>query len=346
MAKPKIFISHITEEAELAKELKQFIEKRFLKSVDVFASSHEESIKLGDDWMSAIKTSLDDSKLVIILSSPISILRPWVNFEAGAGWLKGVPVIPLCHSGLTPSQLSVPLNSFQGGLLSDVESIKKLFSRVAEILNLDAPDHEDKNFFSVMQAFESKVVNTAIIKDTVFVNNYLQRQIINLEYCIYASTLNYKEMSELKIFEWNLEKHAIEFNNMHNSFNLCLLQSVEHKTKVYQFLKETVDQLFSDLKFILSYQDLNIPPSIKELLNSFLFSSFKVNDWFHGLQLISNDSKAGDMLITMIKDEPLPIVRRDASNLIHYCFDYYEGLELYKEWLVNIKKEIGNLLAR
>ncbi|TNZ55088.1 hypothetical protein CGK45_23850, partial [Vibrio parahaemolyticus] len=149
MLKPKIFISHITEEAELAKELKEFIEKRFLKSVDVFASSHEDSIKLGDDWMRSIKTSLNDSKLVMILCSPISIARPWINFEAGAGWLKGVPVIPLCHSGLTPGKLPVPMNSFQGGMLSDDKSIEQLFSRIAELLELDPPDHKDEKFFAV-----------------------------------------------------------------------------------------------------------------------------------------------------------------------------------------------------
>ena len=67
MDKPTIFISHITEEKEIAIALKEFIEKKFLKTVDVFVSSHEESIKLGDDWLNNIKKSMKDCKLTIVI---------------------------------------------------------------------------------------------------------------------------------------------------------------------------------------------------------------------------------------------------------------------------------------
>ncbi len=60
MTKKKIFISHITEEAEIANRLKDFVEEKFLRSVEVFASSHEQSLRLGDEWLNAIKSSLSE----------------------------------------------------------------------------------------------------------------------------------------------------------------------------------------------------------------------------------------------------------------------------------------------
>ncbi|WP_180708584.1 hypothetical protein, partial [Vibrio parahaemolyticus] len=131
----------------------------------------------------------------------------------------------------------------------------------------------------------------------------------------------------------------------HNLFNMCLLQSADPKTKIYQLLKETVEQLFEDVKFILSYGELNIPPSVRELLNSFLFTSFKVSAWYHGLELTTNSNEEIEkMLVKMIKEEPIPLVRRENANFIHYCFDYYESLELYKTWIVNFEEEIFGLL--
>jgi hypothetical protein len=142
MTKPTIFISHISQEKEIACALKEFLENKFLKTINVFASSHEESIQLGDEWMNTIKTSLTNCKLLIVLCSPISIMRPWINFEAGAGWIKNIPVIPLCHSGITPGKLGklpVPINSFQGGILNNQEDIKKVFNKIAMLL--DNPTH-------------------------------------------------------------------------------------------------------------------------------------------------------------------------------------------------------------
>ena len=70
MSKPTIFISHINEEKEIALILRDFLERKFLKTMNVFASSHEESIKLGDEWFEAIKESLNNSSLSLILCSP------------------------------------------------------------------------------------------------------------------------------------------------------------------------------------------------------------------------------------------------------------------------------------
>lgn len=57
----------------------------------------------------------------LYLISPKSVSRNWINFELGAVWTRNllslkndgpeVPTIPICHSGITPSQLPHPINN-------------------------------------------------------------------------------------------------------------------------------------------------------------------------------------------------------------------------------------------
>ena len=98
-----VFISHISEEALLAEELKDIVESTFLGQYSVFVSSDSESIRPGDNWLEKINSSIEDAKLMLILCSKMSVGRPWINFEAGCGWVKRIPIIPICHSGLTKS---------------------------------------------------------------------------------------------------------------------------------------------------------------------------------------------------------------------------------------------------
>ncbi|PYV95030.1 MAG: toll/interleukin-1 receptor domain-containing protein, partial [Acidobacteria bacterium] len=91
----RAFISHITEEAGVAAKLKAALARDFLQMLDVFVSSDGESISAGDDWLKSIDNALQQSALMLILCSPSSIRRPWINFEAGAAWMRRIPLIPL-----------------------------------------------------------------------------------------------------------------------------------------------------------------------------------------------------------------------------------------------------------
>src|SRR5262245_419366 len=113
------FISHINEEAEVAAKLKAALTRDFLRMLDVFVSSDGESISAGNDWLKSIRDALQKSDLMLILCSPSSIHRPWVNFEAGAAWMRNIPLIPLCHAGLTLRDLPAPLSFRQAVLLTE-----------------------------------------------------------------------------------------------------------------------------------------------------------------------------------------------------------------------------------
>ena len=76
MNKPIVFISHITEEKELAIEFKRLIEESFLGMLEVFVSSDEDSIASGSRWLDNITEALKNCVIELILCSPESVKRP------------------------------------------------------------------------------------------------------------------------------------------------------------------------------------------------------------------------------------------------------------------------------
>src|SRR5690349_21707077 len=105
-----VFLSHISEEASEARALKKQLESA-LPGLEVFVSTTD--IHLGHSWLMEVHKALERSKVSLALCSPNSVRRPWVNFEMGCGWAKGIPVIPVCYKGMRPSQLPDPLGTFQ-----------------------------------------------------------------------------------------------------------------------------------------------------------------------------------------------------------------------------------------
>ncbi|MFH2045986.1 MAG: toll/interleukin-1 receptor domain-containing protein [Pseudomonadota bacterium] len=348
MKKPIIFISHINEESNIANHLKDFIDRKFLKSVDVFVSSHEESLKLGDDWLSVIKSSLSECILLVVICSPLSVGRPWINFEAGAGWVNKIPVVPLCHSGLQPGDLSVPLNSFQAGTLNKKEDIGKLFKRISQLINITTPDIQDDDFFDISSKFEHGIKSSILIKDTTFIYNLLYKNIVLLKFSICASVFDYDEIQTTDFQNNNLSFLTISFNNIYNLHNISLL-NLSGSERIYQVFYNTVYSLGENIKFLFSYNNLKLSPELKDLLENFLFSTFIVDEWINSIKMVDNqpkDKNIKEMLINMVKEEPLPPQKRTSSNLINYYMDYYNSLNIFKDWTIKYDKIMVNLLNR
>ncbi|KQR95047.1 hypothetical protein ASG01_04110 [Chryseobacterium sp. Leaf180] len=345
ISKPVIFISHITEEKDISIALKNFIEKKFLKTVDVFVSSHEESIKLGDDWMGNIKKSMKDCSLTILICSPISITRPWLNFEAGAGWVKDIPVIPFCHSGIIPSKLPVPINSFQGGLLNSKADLSKLFGRIAEITHITAPDIDDEDFFNSLNTIENQIKNGLIVKDTKFIKNLLLRQVSLLKYCIYASTTDLGKISSIDTDNLDLSNYNFKFSDIYNLFNTSLLMIFTGK-KIYQLYNQIIHEIIENIKFLLLYQEINIAPNIRNLLNQMLFSLPLTDDWFNMLSMIdlNHNSSIKETLVNLIKEHS-SVPSLTPGNIIIHAIFYYNSLIFYKNWITNYENEINAILV-
>lgn len=115
----RAFISHITEESGLATCLKEWIESTLLGQCDVFVSSDSTAVPAGVKWLQEIDQALRTANVFFVICSAQSLPRPWVNFETGCAWARGIPIVPLCHSGVTRSTLPRPIGDFQAIDLSD-----------------------------------------------------------------------------------------------------------------------------------------------------------------------------------------------------------------------------------
>jgi len=135
----KIFVSHISEEAALAKLFKAKIEESFLSMVDVFVSSDANSIAPGSNWLDKVLEAIRSSEAMLTFCSSRSITRPWINIEAGAGLARRLRIVPICHSGLHPRDLPLPLNVLQGIEASDATQLASLFQFFADKLGSDVP---------------------------------------------------------------------------------------------------------------------------------------------------------------------------------------------------------------
>jgi hypothetical protein len=155
MSKPLIFISHISEEKEVALAVKELIEASFLGMMEVFVSSDHLSIPLGQKWLDNITNSLKTCSVEIVICSPKSVTRPWINFEAGAGWVRDIPVIPLCHSGIEPSTLPLPLNLLQAAKATEIPSLKLILPVLAQAIGSQTPSVDFTEFISKVKTFES-----------------------------------------------------------------------------------------------------------------------------------------------------------------------------------------------
>lgn len=150
-----VFVSHITEEAPLARLLKSELVQDFLELLDVFVSSDTESIAAGDKWLLSIEKALQRASIQLVLCSPVSVRRPWINFEAGASWMRGIPVIPVCHTNLEPSDLPMPLAALQAVRASDPSGLIQIYRLVASIMGARQPRVDLASLMASIKEFES-----------------------------------------------------------------------------------------------------------------------------------------------------------------------------------------------
>lgn len=169
-----IFLSHITVESKLADLLRKRLVRDFIGLAEVFVSSDRLSIPAGTKWLDEVTGALRRANLHLILCSPEATTRPWIQFEAGAAHLRGVPIIPLCHSGLTCAQLPVPLSEYEGIEGSKPEGLSTLYRAVADALGSSVPEIDFEAFAKDVASFE---VEYAKQRDLVTANSPLQESV-------------------------------------------------------------------------------------------------------------------------------------------------------------------------
>ena len=140
-----IFISHISEEASIAAVLKDWIESTFLGQSEVVISGDTDDLPAGDKWIDEIDQALDSAVAFLVLCSAASLKRPLIQLETGWGWIKGLPIIPICHSGQKKDDLPSPISTFQALEINSDGFVSDLFTTLAKHLGFAKFPRIDKD---------------------------------------------------------------------------------------------------------------------------------------------------------------------------------------------------------
>lgn len=131
--KPVIFISHSSNDKQLAEVIKEQVE-HVLVSVkpDVFVSSAPDAIDVGDRWFETIIKKLQIADALIVLVTPTSVERKWVWFEIGYFWSKRDQgrghIYPLYLPQVTA--IPHPLSELQAKSLDSEHEISVVFGKL------------------------------------------------------------------------------------------------------------------------------------------------------------------------------------------------------------------------
>lgn len=197
-----VFMSHIAEEAGLARILKKHLEKAFLGMVKIFVSSDGQSIVAGDPWLNKIDDALQHASLTLILCSERSIRRPWINFEAGASWVRKIPIIPICHTDLRPRNLPPPLSTLQAVEVSRESGLKQIGQRLAELIGCNQPSVDYNAILNEIEAFEQSYKGIPEIDRTAQAAQFSELKSLKRE----AMAALRRDPKDIELFEQKLHE--------------------------------------------------------------------------------------------------------------------------------------------
>jgi hypothetical protein len=138
-----IFISHAIANKTIARSLADTLEAA-RKDVTTFLASRPGDIRADEDWLRGIERALQEANTYIILLTPESVLRPWVNFESGAAWFFQRQLIFVRIQALSTDDIPLPINSRQVYALDDKEQLLAVFKTLG--LTLAEPELVVANF--------------------------------------------------------------------------------------------------------------------------------------------------------------------------------------------------------
>ncbi len=164
-----VFVSHIKENENIANNLKSLIQNAFPNNVDVFVAGDSDNIPFSEDWFEKIKEGIHECDLMVILCTPSSVRRPWINFEAGAATLLKKKIGPVCFAGQNVGDLPSPLNYIRSQAIdcSDDEKfsrqINKFMDLIADKVDMPHPkiDVINSDFFRAVKSEKSIPVNNS-----------------------------------------------------------------------------------------------------------------------------------------------------------------------------------------
>jgi len=122
-----IFISHAVANKKIARSLADTLEAA-QEDVTTFLASRPGDIRADENWLGGIERALKEADTYIVLLTPESVLRPWVNFESGAAWFFQRQLVFVRIQALSTDDIPLPINSRQVYALDNEEQLLAVFS--------------------------------------------------------------------------------------------------------------------------------------------------------------------------------------------------------------------------
>jgi hypothetical protein len=221
-------------------------------------------------------TPIKNSKLIIVLCSPFSIKRPWIHFEAGAGWGRGVKVIPMRHSGLKQEDLSGNLAVYQGGDLQTKIAVEHLFKTIAEACDIKKTPVVSDAFVESIQQKQIFVENEEVL---VEIDNLLRPLIEDFEDSIYGS-VNTNLSKQLQKGGDFPKDFVVSIDDFWEAISEKSYSFFVHQRGFERFYK-TCDRLLDTIEFIVSDAHIQISSSTRLFLIEPLWRNrFSSSDWY------------------------------------------------------------------
>lgn len=139
-ASAEIFISHASEDRNLALQLKSLFER--ILGLPVFCTSDIRAVEGGKAWFDQIMTALRHARVCITVLTPASIHRRWVMFESGGtfalawGREETLRMFPTTAGGLRASNLPGPFDMIQARDLRSAKGVRQLCREVAGVFGV------------------------------------------------------------------------------------------------------------------------------------------------------------------------------------------------------------------
>ena len=81
--------------------------------MSVFRTTRLGQIPAGKEWLAVIQQNIRDADAYLVLLTPWSMSRPWINFETGAAWFSERKLVPVVAGDLAKDVVVEPLRSLQ-----------------------------------------------------------------------------------------------------------------------------------------------------------------------------------------------------------------------------------------
>ena len=134
----RVFISHDSDDVELAKALVNLLQKSLLLASRDIRCSSVDGYRLegGVSFDEELRIEVHEAELVIGLITPLSLRSLYVAFELGARWGISKPMIPILASGATPNHLGGPLSGINALDCNNESQVSQLLEESARHLGV------------------------------------------------------------------------------------------------------------------------------------------------------------------------------------------------------------------